>query len=412
MMIRNRTVANEPSACRSHRTRRTYRLLSWLCLLGFLLPFTSAFGAKVVLRPDGSGAFSTIQAAIDNANDGDIIELTPGTYTGDGNRDLDCLGKAITITADGAERQAYIIDCAGGDWDRAHRAFHFHSGEGSQTLISGLTIQHGRAPGDSLPEKRGGAVLCAGSSPTFRHCVFSLNRATLGGAIACIEGASPTFQDCQLRDNTAAQGGAVFSHESTPRIVACHISLNTADRGGGLACYASAAVIESSTLYRNSATGGGGVMLEAESAARIEDCLLCGNHAELGGAIFGEYSAPTISYCTLVANSAGSGGGINWISDRGLILQNCIIAYSSQGSAVICESDTGSALTCCLVYGNADGDWIDCLAGLETGSGNLHTPPQFINAGRGNFKLRPDSPCRAENSTCGQIGAQDPDLYR
>lgn len=42
-----------------------------------------------VVSPDGTGAFPTIQEAIDAIPQGSVIELTDGIFTGDGNRDLD-----------------------------------------------------------------------------------------------------------------------------------------------------------------------------------------------------------------------------------------------------------------------------------------------------------------------------------
>jgi len=50
-----------------------------------------------VVNPQGTGDCPTIQAAVDAVMDGDIIELTDGTFTGDGNRDIDFLGKAIIV---------------------------------------------------------------------------------------------------------------------------------------------------------------------------------------------------------------------------------------------------------------------------------------------------------------------------
>jgi hypothetical protein len=41
-----------------------------------------------VVSPDGSGDFPTIQTAIDAVVDGDIVQLTDGVFTGEGNRDL------------------------------------------------------------------------------------------------------------------------------------------------------------------------------------------------------------------------------------------------------------------------------------------------------------------------------------
>ena len=41
--------------------------------------------------------YNTIQAAVNAAANDDVIELSPGTYTGAGNRDVDFSGKAITV---------------------------------------------------------------------------------------------------------------------------------------------------------------------------------------------------------------------------------------------------------------------------------------------------------------------------
>ena len=62
------------------------------CLL--LATAVAATGAVYVVSPDGTGDFPTIQAAINGAADGDIVELTDGTFIGAGNRDIDFLGKA------------------------------------------------------------------------------------------------------------------------------------------------------------------------------------------------------------------------------------------------------------------------------------------------------------------------------
>ena len=43
------------------------------------------------------GNAATIQAAIEAAANGDIVLLTEPLYTGDGNRDVDFLGKAVTV---------------------------------------------------------------------------------------------------------------------------------------------------------------------------------------------------------------------------------------------------------------------------------------------------------------------------
>ncbi len=41
--------------------------------------------------------YETIQAAIDDCDDGDVVIIAEGTYRGNGNRDIDFRGKAITV---------------------------------------------------------------------------------------------------------------------------------------------------------------------------------------------------------------------------------------------------------------------------------------------------------------------------
>jgi len=52
-----------------------------------------AHAATIVVAPDGSGDRPTIQAAIDVAAPGDVIELQDGVFTGAGNRDMDFHGR-------------------------------------------------------------------------------------------------------------------------------------------------------------------------------------------------------------------------------------------------------------------------------------------------------------------------------
>ena len=75
-------------------------------MIFLILISTSAFGAVIKIPGD----YSTIQAGIDAASDGDTVLVADGIYTGDGNRDIDFKGKAITVcSASGPDK--CIIDC-------------------------------------------------------------------------------------------------------------------------------------------------------------------------------------------------------------------------------------------------------------------------------------------------------------
>ena len=66
------------------------------------------------------------------------------------------------------------------------------NGETPETVLEGFTITAGRAT-------QGGAMLCVGSSPTVRDCVFEENEATpaTGGQFTGVGGVGHTPPPCR-----------------------------------------------------------------------------------------------------------------------------------------------------------------------------------------------------------------------
>ncbi|KPK99450.1 MAG: hypothetical protein AMK75_06395, partial [Planctomycetes bacterium SM23_65] len=135
----------------------------------------AATGATYVVSPDGTGDFATIQDAINAAADRDVVELTAGVFSGPGNRDIDFLGKALTVRSRDGDPGACAIDCSGSDAD-PHRGFVFQSGEGPESVLAGVTVTGGWV------DTRGGGILCEDlASPTITNCVLLENVAGTGG---------------------------------------------------------------------------------------------------------------------------------------------------------------------------------------------------------------------------------------
>jgi predicted outer membrane repeat protein len=204
----------------------------------------------VVVYPDGSGTYPTIQAAIDAVAVGGTVLLADGILTGPGNRDLDFHGKALTVRSQSNDPNASIIDCQGSESD-PHRGFYFHSGEGAASVLEAVSVINGYGLWNSVTV--GGAIVCEGtrapSSPTIRRCIFRENHGSYGGAIYLLH-SSPVITECTFIANGAStRGGAIWAEE-------CVLD------------------ITSSTFYANSAPVHGSVLGSETSTVTMSHCIL------------------------------------------------------------------------------------------------------------------------------------------
>ena len=375
--------------------------------------------------PYGSPDFTTIQAAVNAAARGDTIELCDTTFTGAGNRDIDCLGKAVYIRSASGNPRRCIIDC-GGSAATPHRGFYFHSGEDSTTVVEGITITNGY--GSSLipggpPTDAGGAVLIEDySSPTFINCIFLENQSVIGwgsfgGGVCCEYGCAPRFIDCRYEGNTAFDDGGGLADFGTCLLQSCVFDSNHTlqGHGGGMTSMGNGSVLHACLFQNNwAAILDGGAISAFGCPGSLDSCIFWNNWAPGigGGMLLGNYCYFTLEYCTFYENAATAGGGVALIWDSHADIDNTIISFSSVGEAVYCDTSASATLNCCDVYGNAGGDWVGCIATqAPPAQGNIWADPLFCNADSGDFHLDPASPCAPANSPpgCGLIGALDVD---
>ncbi len=287
--------------------------------------------------------YETIQSAIDDANDGDIVVVTPGIYTGDGNRDLDFQGKAITVRSidplDEVVITSTVIDCKGRIND-PHRGFRFSNGESYDSILEGFTITNGLAPRDYCFEgargrttcwRAGGGILCEDSNPTIRHCVITRNTVIEGNG----------------------RGGGIFCARSSPVITHCKITRNW---------------VESTS---------GGIRCDKGSYPFISNCVIANNRAfthDSGGIGFYD-SWLDIDHCTVVNNSPQ--GIYNYHSVSGATISNSI--FWGNGGAEI--SGKGFEVS----YSDIEGDY--------PGIDNIDLYPLFFDIANYDYHLLSNSPC-------------------
>jgi len=259
-------------------------LKTWIVISVFLLGMgcTAAAGRTIYVDNYGTADFNTIQAAIDDSNDGDTIIVADGTYTGNGNRDIDFLGKAITLRSENGPENC-IIDCNGTE-AKPHRGFFFRHGEDANSVLEGFTITNGYA------DFAGGGILCNGNL-TISNCIITNNRAKDdGGGIAC-SGSSPTIRNCIITKNIAEvwEGGGIRFHSCKGATLDnCLITENSAKYGGGIGSSGDNSpiyrdiIVTNCTFSANSAQYGGAVYARDGSKPSMVNCILWGDTALYG----------------------------------------------------------------------------------------------------------------------------------
>lgn len=376
------------------------RYFTLVCCASIVLAFTAS-AATYVVEPDGSGDFPTIQTAIDASSDGDVIELTDGIFAGDGNRDIDFAGRAVTVRSQSGDPETCVIECGGSEAD-PHRGFIFQTDEGPGSIIEGITITHGWA------DYYGGGIVCNGdASPTVLNCTLLDNEAAMGGGMC--GGRLSTLARCSFIGNESVRGGGLARAWATI-LTDCEFLGNEARYGGGIYIRSSCSpTLTGCTFTGNSALHSGGALhIEQHCNPVLRYCTLTGNSAPIGGAI--EISiecSPSFVNCTLWGNSCTYTGVVTCGELCYVTIENTIISQSLQGEAVTCW-DSDATLTCCDIYGNAGGDWIGCLAGQYGVNGNICDDPLFCwdEHPDAPYTLHENSPCAPEhNPACGLIGA-------
>jgi len=380
----------------------------WI-LLGLILSLPmAASAATYTVNPAGTGDFPTIQAAISAATAGDVIQLTDGTYRGEGNRDISFEGKAITVRSISQIPVACMIDCEGSEAE-PHRGFHFISFEGNDAVLEGVLITNGYAADG------GGGICCQYySSPTIRNCALIGNHAHGGGGMWLYNDCSPIVTSCTFSANSCTGdngGGVLVGQFSHPEFTDCTFTDNTsAGFGGGMLLYQYSEPTLTNCLFSgNEAPGSGaGLYCGWGSDPELIGCTFYGNTSNLGGGGVRcyEQSDPTLINCTFYGNEGDYGGAVYCTDTSNPFLQNCLISYSPRGSGVYCGGGCYPVLECCDVYGNAGGDWVDCISDQLGQHGNIGAEPMLCDAPNGNLGLEEDSPCGPNaNPGCGLIGA-------
>ena len=260
--------------------------------------------AEVLLVPED---FPTIQAAMDNATTGDVIDLAPGVWTDQIAWGLSGVtlrgrnGDGSTVI-DGSEQNWSLVVCFGDPCRIEHLTF--RNGKGSN--VFGIV--------------RGGAIYSEYSEVTITDCTFESNRlvreefdfTTWGGAIASY-GAPMTIERCTFTDNSSeGAGGAIYANYAPLTVRSCEFTDNAAlETGGGIAGEWVDLTIEDCTFRGNRAEWlGGGIHLKTSenesvgTSSTVSNCRFVRNNASYAGFAMGGGLAIEHAQLVRVSNSS------------------------------------------------------------------------------------------------------------
>jgi predicted outer membrane repeat protein len=334
-----------------------------LAAIAAALLCSSASATNYVVRPDGSGDFLTIAAALAVAAPNDTVTVGPGVYAEHGL----VMRSGVRLISEFDDPKLTTIDAEG-----LGRCLDVVLASPTiQSLVRGLTFQNGSADD-------GGAIRAVDRT-SVRNCVFVENNATgRGGAVFLAGGVcrSGILSACVFRSNHAAQGGA--ADVGCINVLSCSFIGNTADESGGAVFM---------TGYWD------------DESNYFASCLFARNRAGTRGGAALAYAIYVDFYsCTFVANEAPTESalrldlGINW-------LHECIVAFNVGNG---CAVSVAKGTICSNFFGNSGGD--DPCSAIQWE--DISAYPFFCDPPNDDFHLGANSPCLPEHNSCeARMGA-------
>jgi hypothetical protein len=309
--------------------------------------------ARRVHNVDKDKWYVTIQAAIDDSNDGNDIVVYAGTY----EETVDYKGKAITVRSTDPN-DANVVAATIIDGNGALRAVYFHNSEDGNSVLMGLTVTGGFF-----------GVECGLRDVPSNYV-------------------SPTISNCVVQDSNTY---GVYCHISDPTITNCTIKETGIN---GVRCFQSAATIQNSVIEHNALAG---IYAWGSIAPIIRHNEIRENSSD---GIKLVCSSAIVKSNWIYGN--GRHGIPTSISGSAVLMNNTIVDNS--GIGISADSlGTQPSISNCIIWDCTD-DLYNCTATYScisdcndaNGVGNIcgdANDPNFVDPNNDDYHLASGSPC-------------------
>jgi hypothetical protein len=355
--------------------------------------------------------YTTVQAAVDAAEEGDTIKVA-GYCTGvEGRprRDVSTTGivtQVVYISKTVTVRGGYTLT----NWTTSNPDIYTTTldadGEGRVLYITGqvsptvegLQITGGYALdlGGAPPSKGwpcvGGGVYIITATATLIDNQIVDNRAFDGGGGLFLLYSNAVIEGNSIVSNGSLQGGGLCLLESNPTLIGNTIAGNDAWHGGGLWVEETEISFSGNQVISNSAQGCGGGLDVRDSAGELTNNVIADNHAGGyndecdGGGLYVASSQLHFLHNTIARNAGGDGSGVR-VSQSAVWMTNTILVSHTVGISVTTGSTTTLEATLWGTGTWANGtDW-GGPGTIITGSIDIWEDPCFVNPDAADYHI-------------------------
>ncbi|MCF7955297.1 MAG: right-handed parallel beta-helix repeat-containing protein [Phycisphaerae bacterium] len=324
----------------------TFTSLALICICAAALS-----AATITVDVNGSTTYTTIQSAIDDSSNGDIILVLPGTYY----ESINFNGLAITVTSMDPDELGYVYGTVI-NGQTAASTVTFAGSEVNSSVLTGITIENGNT-----------GISCNNSTPRIEKCVISKSN---GDGISNCDG---QIRNCVIEDS-AARGisnsdGVILNSDIMSNGSNGLYRCNGEISGCSVVGNASHGINECDGRVKNStiqANNGSGIYFA--DGTEISNCVISGNKSYGIGYIYG-----TVENCTIVGNVSQGIVTTTLTSYQTVDVSNNIIVKNGAFGIRKNRSSTVVTLKNNNIWDNTSGSY----DGLTAGGTDISVDPLF-----------------------------------